>query len=329
MNGRGLARRQGRARAAGRACAERRRAARRNPRYAGPARTVALRPHPVRTGHAGRHARGSRAATRVSTFASSAQSCSSPQVDPNGGASAAGVRPGWRLLSLDAMPVSELLSRLPEAMPARLRQVEVWRMVETRLRGPQGSLASLMFDDGRQDVGIAVERRAEPGQPATVGNLPTMYVRVESEERRTAHGATAGVIRFNVWMPGVDPLFQQAVDKFRKADGIVVDLRGNPGGLAAMIMGISGHFLTERKPLGTMKTRDERAEVRGEPAARQRCRPARRALCRAGRHPRRRDDRKRVGVLRRRHAGARARPRVRSDVDGPGASGVLRQAAER
>ena len=186
-------------------------------------------------------------------------------VDPHGGGAAAGVRPGWRLLSLDAMPVSELLSRLPESMPDRLRQVEIWRMVETRLRGPQGSLASLMFDAGARDVGVAVERRAEPGQPATVGNLPTMYVRVETDERRTARGATAGVIRFNVWMPGVDPLFQKAVDRFRSADGIIVDLRGNPGGLAAMIMGISGHFLTERKPLGTMKTRDAELKFAANP----------------------------------------------------------------
>jgi carboxyl-terminal processing protease len=178
------------------------------------------------------------------------------QVDPNGGAAAAGIRPGWRLLSLDGMPVAELLSRLPETMPDRLRNVEIWRMVETRVRGPQGSLVPLMFDDGKRDVGVAVERRAETGQPATVGNLPTMHVRVESDERRTPRGATAGVIRFNVWMPGVDPLFGRAVDKFRHASGIVVDLRGNPGGLAAMIMGISGQFLTDRKPLGTMKTRD-------------------------------------------------------------------------
>ncbi len=177
------------------------------------------------------------------------------QVDPYGGAAAAGVRPGWRLLSLDGMPVAELLSRLPESMPDRLRNVEIWRMVETRVRGPQGSLIPLMFDDGARDIGVAVERRAESGQPATVGNLPTMYVRVESDERRTPKGATAGVIRFNVWMPSVDPLFERAIDRFRSAKGIIVDLRGNPGGLAAMIMGISGHFLTERKPLGTMKTR--------------------------------------------------------------------------
>lgn len=181
-------------------------------------------------------------------------------VDSPGGAAAAGVRPGWRLVSLDAMPVFELMSRLPDSMPDRLRQVEIWRMIETRLRGPQGSQTSLMFDDGQRDIGVAVERRPEPGQPATVGNLPTMYVRVESEARRTERGATAGVIRFNVWMPGVDPLFQQAIDTFRNTNGVVIDLRGNPGGLAAMIMGISGHFLTERKPLGTMKTRD--AELR-------------------------------------------------------------------
>jgi carboxyl-terminal processing protease len=37
---------------------------------------------------------------------------------------------------------------------------------------------------------------------------------------------------------------------------MILDLRGNPGGLAAMIMGISGHFLAERKSLGTMKMRD-------------------------------------------------------------------------
>jgi len=182
------------------------------------------------------------------------------QVDAIGGGSAAGVRPGWKLISLDEFPVSELLARLPESMPERLRQVEAWRLMETRLRGPQGSRISLMFDDGNQSVGVSVQRRAEAGLPATVGNLPTMYVRVDADERRTPRGATVGVIRFNVWMPSVDAEVQRAMDRFRRADGIVIDLRGNPGGLAAMIMGISGHFLAERKPLGTMKSRE--AELR-------------------------------------------------------------------
>jgi carboxyl-terminal processing protease len=57
-------------------------------------------------------------------------------------------------------------------------------------------------------------------------------------------------------MTAVDARFQKAVDEFRQADGIVLDLRGNPGGLAAMLMGISGHFVAERKTLGVMKMRD-------------------------------------------------------------------------
>ena len=47
-------------------------------------------------------------------------------------------------------------------------------------------------------------------------------------------------------MTAVDREFQKAMDRFRSADGIVIDLRGNPGGLAAMIMGLAGHFVSER-----------------------------------------------------------------------------------
>jgi len=187
------------------------------------------------------------------------------RVDPQGGAAASGVRPGWRLLSIEGMPTAELLSRLPEAMPGRLRQVEAWRLVENRVRGPRGSRAALMFDDGARDLAVAVERRAEAGQPATVGNLPTMYVQFDASEHRTPRGSTVGVIAFNVWMPAVDAQFQRAIDRFRNADAIVVDLRGNPGGLAAMIMGISGHFLTERQPLGTMKTRESELKFTANP----------------------------------------------------------------
>ena len=63
----------------------------------------------------------------------------------------------------------------------------------------------------------------------------------------------------------MDARFQRAIDELRTPDGIVIDLRGNPGGLAAMIMGISGHFLTERKPLGVMKTRDSELKFAANP----------------------------------------------------------------
>ena len=132
-------------------------------------------------------------------------------------------------------------------------------MAETHLRGPSGSRVDVTFEDGSgAPIALSLERHAEAGQAVTVGNLPTMFVRVEATKKQTPAGGTVGVIGFNVWMTAVDAQFQAAVDEFRQADGIVIDLRGNPGGLAAMMMGISGHFVSEPKTLGVMKTRQSK-----------------------------------------------------------------------
>jgi carboxyl-terminal processing protease len=178
-------------------------------------------------------------------------------VDPKGPGAAAGVRPGYRVTAIGSSRVADLLRALPEGAHERLLNVEAWRIAESRLRGPAGSAADVTFETGDgEPVTLSIKRRAETGQPVTVGNLPTMFVRVENERRQTPAGGSVGVIGFNVWMAAVDAPFQRAVDEHRKADGIVIDLRGNPGGLAAMMMGIAGHFLSERDVLGVMKTRD-------------------------------------------------------------------------
>lgn len=178
-------------------------------------------------------------------------------VDPGGGAAAVGVRPGWRIERVADMSVEHLLGTLSDAMEPRLLHVEGWRLAQTRLRGPSGSTVDITFvDDTDRAVPVRVERRPEAGQPVTVGNLPTMFVRVSSRRVPTPAGRAAGVIGFNVWMAAVDRLFQQAMDEHRRDTGIVVDLRGNPGGLAVMLMGLSGHFIDERQTLGVMKTRE-------------------------------------------------------------------------
>jgi len=188
------------------------------------------------------------------------------RVEEDGAAFRAGVRAGWILTSIAGSSTKALLASLPADLPRRLYLVEAWRQLETRLRGPDASQIELGFLDGAsRPVSLAVGRERERGEAIKVGNLPVVFVRVESEARRTPSGGTAGLIRFNAWMPAVDRPFQEAIDRFRAADGIVIDLRGNPGGLAAMLMGISGHFLTERVPLGTMKTRENELRFPANP----------------------------------------------------------------
>ena len=179
------------------------------------------------------------------------------RVEPGSGAEAAGVRPGWKVTAMSGRPLSESLRRLQEAPDPRVRGLEAWRAVQSRLRGAAGTTIAVTFEDANGgSVTRSIIRNQEPGQPVTVGNLPTMYVRVTNETRSTPAGRKAGVVGFNVWMAAVDAQFQKAIDEHRNAAGIVIDLRGNPGGLAAMMMGIAGHFVGERTPIGVMKTRD-------------------------------------------------------------------------
>jgi hypothetical protein len=95
-----------------------------------------------------------------------------------------------------------------------------------------------------------------PEETVTVGNLPPLAVKVESQELTSPGGHRAGLIRFNVWMTAIDGPVAAAVDRFRQMDALVIDLRGNPGGLAVMMSGISGHLLTDSEALiGRMRTR--------------------------------------------------------------------------
>jgi carboxyl-terminal processing protease len=64
------------------------------------------------------------------------------------------------------------------------------------------------------------------------------------------------------------PLMRQvdsSIDTYRGLDGIIVDLRGNGGGVVGMIMGLAGHFLNERTSLGTMRTRTTKLQIRANP----------------------------------------------------------------
>ena len=187
-------------------------------------------------------------------------------VDPDGGAAAAGVRTGWIVDSIDGTPAATLLAGIPENTSPRILQLEAWRHAITRLRGPAGTRVEIAFvDGGNSTVKKSVERRYERGEPVTVGNLPTMFVRVASKELPTPAGRKAGIIGFNVWMTAVDREFQKAMDEYRSDAGIVIDLRGNPGGLAGMIMGLAGHFTSERDTLGVMKTKQTELKFPANP----------------------------------------------------------------
>jgi carboxyl-terminal processing protease len=170
-------------------------------------------------------------------------------------AAADGLTAGQTLLAIDGRPVADLVEAAQGA-DARTRTLDAWRRVSRALTGPVGSVARLAArGPGGESLDLRVTRLRPSGEVITLGNLPPLRVQFEAKALSTPAGRSAGYIAFSVWLPVVMARIDQAVDEYRNSDGLVIDLRGNPGGVAAMMNGVAGHVIAERVALGTMRTR--------------------------------------------------------------------------
>jgi carboxyl-terminal processing protease len=138
----------------------------------------------------------------------------------------------------------------------RARSLDLWRKAYRAIHGDTGSRAALRVRTPSGDErSVTVTRAAESGQVVKLGNLPPLHVRVDARDVTSPRGRHVGYIGFNVWMATVNGPIAAAVDKYRQSAGLVIDLRGNPGGLAYMIAGIAGQVMSEPKLLGNMQMR--------------------------------------------------------------------------
>jgi carboxyl-terminal processing protease len=177
-------------------------------------------------------------------------------VEPDGPAAAAGIRPGWVVVAIRDQPMARLLARVRETEQRRSAAFILWSAAQARMAGPVGSSCPVTVrnESGRERT-LVLTRRRQPSEPVKFGSLPTFFSRFASREVRTPAGRAVGVIWFNFWMVPLVRQVDSAVDAYRGLDGVVVDLRGNRGGVGAMIVGVAGHFVDARDTLGTFQTR--------------------------------------------------------------------------
>ncbi len=181
-------------------------------------------------------------------------------LDPKGHAAAAGVKLGWGVQRIGAFDVPVTLARMQgaaEELGPRMLAFQAWSRAQAELLGPVGSRASVAFLDAEdRAIALELERRARDVTSHSVGStLPTFFLEFRSEI--LARGEQKiGLVRFSNWFLPVMAQIDEAVERMRVCDAIVIDLRGNTGGAGAMAMGVAGHFFAEPKKLGTMITRD-------------------------------------------------------------------------
>ncbi len=192
------------------------------------------------------------------------------RVTPGGPADGAGVRPGWLLTAINGSEVAPLITRFDESIGSRTGALYAWQSITRGLNGPVGTQARLAFLDGAdRKVTRTVERVEPDGQTVKFGNLPPIKVTFESRwltpEETGGGDARIGYIAFNSFMIAITPDFERAMVAFKDADGVVIDLRGNLGGVAPMCASLSRFFVSERSRIGTMKMRGQDLQFNADP----------------------------------------------------------------
>ena len=154
----------------------------------------------------------------------------------------AGVRPGMAVVDIGGEPAMQAYERVKAQ--TRLDSTERSRHSRTLRRiltGEPGSRMSFAFeraDGSRFDASLSRKRiTSRPGESHRV--LPSGY----------------GYIRFTQWTVGVTTDVLQAINELKDTPGMVIDLRGNPGGSAHAVNLILRRFFPKHTELGQTLTR--------------------------------------------------------------------------
>ena len=167
-----------------------------------------------------------------------------------------GVKPGWIIDKIDGKPVSEIL-KLAEAAYSRSGMVEAYKTIAVlhRLHGRVARAIGFDFLDAADHPAHRDLVAEQPvGVPATFGHLPTFYVEFTAGR---VEGSVA-YISLNVFFDAVNVMkkFGEAIEANRDADGLIIDLRGNPGGMGIMSFAIANWSVTKPgQKLGTLISR--------------------------------------------------------------------------
>ncbi|MBL4591692.1 MAG: hypothetical protein JKY96_07000 [Phycisphaerales bacterium] len=185
------------------------------------------------------------------------------EVRPDSPADHAGVRMGWIVSHIRSESIDKRIERLIKAVGEDLVGIYGVGQVERRLRGPKDSTIDLEFlDSNDQPRQLTLSRDDIPGEQIKFGNLPPMLTNLEwgwiDSKRYNLGDKKIGYIDFTIWMMPIAVKFEEAMVGLKDADGIIIDLRGNPGGVGGLAAGLARYFLDEKQSLGTMQMRGQK-----------------------------------------------------------------------
>lgn len=181
------------------------------------------------------------------------------RVHDGGAAARAGLGPGWVVEAVGDRDLDGWRQVIADAESETARiglQTQTVSAAASLLRGPVGSPVAVRVRDASDEPRtLTLTRTPIRGEMVQFGQLPAMAAHLSWSRVGEDAGGCVGLIEFNIWMVPLVADFNRAVDAVDDCTGIVIDLRGNPGGVGGMVMSTAGSFFAERADLGVIRSR--------------------------------------------------------------------------
>jgi carboxyl-terminal processing protease len=161
-------------------------------------------------------------------------------VFPDTDAARAGLRKGMVIETIDGETALDRLAKLRADAPADLSPERRIRNVLARLISGRSDVLSLEVRKGEAKARYDL-KRSEREVPLVVTS-------------ETLPG-NIGYIAFNKFRPEAAADFGRALGNLKRTDGLIVDLRGNPGGSLGSMLSIARNFFPETRHVMTRKLR--------------------------------------------------------------------------
>lgn len=154
-------------------------------------------------------------------------------VIPGSNAAKGGIEPGMVITALDGKPMeTELTDAAGKVLRSSSERITQLRILSAIFAGPGDAPTKLSLErmDGTR-VDAAISRQLLSTEPhVTSTSLPSGF----------------GYIRFDEFHPSLVHPFKSALEGFRDAPGLVLDLRRNRGGDGASLGAIAGYFFDKK-----------------------------------------------------------------------------------